>query len=81
MATNEFTPTADSNRFAFDFLNDELDTLLALSTVLMNHIEDQQEKEDVGITAWRLSQVLSERLSSVEFTNNMRLLLLGRDTA
>ncbi|MBK1685189.1 hypothetical protein [Rhodoferax fermentans] len=76
MSTNEFTPTADSNLFAFGFLEDELETLLALSITLMNRLEDQGEDGDV--TSWRLSQVLNERLSSVTFTNNMRVLMLGK---
>ena len=77
MATNEFTPTTDSNRFAFGFLADELETLLALSIILMNRLEDQREQDSGDITTWRLSQVLNERLSDATFTNNMRKLLLG----
>lgn len=77
MATNEFTPTTDSNRFAFGVLEDELETLLALSIILMNRLEDQQEQENSDITSWRLSEVLNERLSKTEFSNNMRQLLLG----
>lgn len=80
MATNEFTPTTDSNHFAFGFLGDELETLLALAIALERQLEptDPDHPEDEHpTTAWRLSQVLNERLSSMTFTNNMRQLLLG----
>lgn len=77
MATNKFTPTVDGNRFALGFLEDELETLLALSIVLMNRLEDQQKNEDADITAWRLSQVLNEKLSRTTFSDNMRHLLIG----
>ncbi len=76
--------TTDQAKFAFDFLQDELETLLALSITLMNQLEpdDPQNHEDYEhITAWRLSQVLNDRLSSVAFTNNMRTLLLGSTDA
>jgi hypothetical protein len=77
MARNEFTPTADSNCFAFDILKDELETLLALSITLMNRLEDSQQSDNPDTTSWRLSRVLNERLTNVSFTNNMRQLLLG----
>lgn len=83
MATNEFTPTTDSNRFAFKFLEDELETLLALSLTLTNYLEPEDPSNmDDGFNpvAWRLSQVLNERLSSVAFSNNMKTLLLGEPT-
>jgi hypothetical protein len=75
MAIQEFVPTVTQNRFAFDFLHDELDTLLALSITLMNRLEDQSEDGDT--TSWRLAQVLNDRLASTAFTNNMRTLLTG----
>lgn len=80
MATNEFTPTTDSNSFAFKFLQEELEMLLALSFALTNYLEpdDPSNPEDgFNSTPWRLSQVLEDRLSSVEFSNNMKILLLG----
>jgi len=81
MATTEFTPTADTNRFAFGFLENELETLLALSITLMNRLEDSQQSDNPDITTWRLSQVLNERLSSVSFSDKMRQLLLGNEAA
>lgn len=80
MAEQEFTPTAGQNRLAFDFLEDELETLLALSITLKNQLEpdDPQNHDDCEhTTAWRLSQVLNDRLASTEFSNNMRMLMLG----
>lgn len=80
MATNEFTPTADSNRFAFGFLEDELETLLCLSIALKNQLEPNDPNnpgDEFDPTSWRLAQVLNERLSNVGFTNSMRQLFLG----
>ena len=80
MAEQQFTPTAAMNKFAFEFLDDELETLLALSITLMNRLEPNDPKNPSDrddITSWRLSQVLNDRLATVEFSNNMRMLLLG----
>lgn len=80
MATNEFTPTADSNRFAFGFLKDELETLLCLSIALENQLEPSDIDNpdgDFNPIPWRLAQVLHKRLTSVEFTNSMSHLFLG----
>lgn len=81
MAEQQFTPNAKTNQFAFEFLKDELETLLALSITLMNRLEpgdprNPSDKDDT--TSWRLSQVLNDRLATVEFSNNMRMLMLGR---
>lgn len=80
LTTKEFTPNTGSLRFAFDFLEDELETLLALSITLMNRLEPGDPKnpsDSDDITSWRLSQVLNDRLAKVEFSNNMRMLMLG----
>jgi len=84
MATQQFTPTADNNRFAFGFLEDELETLLCLSIALKNQLQpnDPDNRDDeFDPTPWRLAEVLSERLTNVAFTNNMRQLLLGNTEA
>lgn len=80
MAEQQFTPNAKTNKFAFEFLEDELETLLALSITLMNRLEPEDPKnpgDHHDTTSWRLSQVLNDRLAKVEFSNNMRMLMLG----
>lgn len=71
--------TASELEFALKFLDDELETLLALSMVLMNQLEDTRDAETGnGVTAWRLAQVLNDRLASVEFSRNFRHILLSK---
>jgi hypothetical protein len=77
MATNEFTPTAQNNSFAFGLLEDELETLLCLSIALVDQLTPNDPNGEFDATPWRLAQVLNERLGGAAFTNNMRAYLLG----
>jgi len=80
MAKREFTPDAERVRLAFNYLQSELETLLALSITLTNELtpDDPDNHDDYEhTTAWRLSQVLNDKLSSTKFSKNMRLLMLG----
>ena len=66
--------------FAFKYLEDEHETLLALAIVLMNRLapQDPTEPEDCAdITSWRLAQVLHERITNTEFLKHMHDLMLG----
>ncbi len=84
MATHEFTPTADSNRFALGFLEDELEKLLCLSIALKNQLEPDDRNnrgDEFDPIPLRLAQILNERLSCVRFTESMRQLLLGNEAA
>ena len=70
-------------KFAFDLMNDELEALLAWAIVLMNRLEPQNPDEPAhgeDVTSWRVAQVLNERLGSLGFTDNMRLLMFGPST-
>jgi hypothetical protein len=80
MAIQEFVPTAESNRFAYGFIEEELETLLCLSIALKRELEPNDPNnpgDEFNATPWRLAQVLNERLSSTAFTSNMRTLLTG----
>ncbi len=78
--TTEFAPTKANNLRAIKLLEDELETLDALSMVLMNRLEDEQETDLSAITSWRLSQVMNERLSNLKFLREMRFLLVGNES-
>lgn len=80
MATQEFTPTADSNRFAFGFLEDELETLLCMSIALEHSLEPNdpdKRDDDFNPIPWRLAQALHSRLTNRGFSDSMRQLFLG----
>lgn len=67
--------------FAFKLLEDEFETLFALSTVLSNQLELEGSKcPDCAFdpVAWRLSQVLVGRLERSSFLAGVRELMLGR---
>ena len=77
MAESTYTPTEGRVAHAYKYLCDELETMLALSIVLVNQLEPVDPESGEGVTAWRLAQVLNERLEGVDFLANMRMLLLG----
>lgn len=63
---------------AMSILNEELEKILSVAICLLNRLEpkdlhDIRDNEDV--IAWRLAQVLEERLSSGEFEDSLRQLL------
>lgn len=82
-AAKRATRTQSELEFAFRFLEDEHETLLALAIVLQNHLEpvDPAKLEDCDIVAWRMSQVLHERITNTQFLKNMRELMLGDPAA
>lgn len=66
--------------FAFRYLEDEHETLLALAIALRHQLEpnDPDNTDDCDhITAWRLSQVLNRRLEETQFLKDMRRLITG----
>lgn len=66
--------------FALSCLNEEFEKLLSLASCLRQQVEpaDQQQPEDgVDVVAWRLAQMLEERLESTDFSAAMRSLVLG----
>jgi len=84
-AENQSESTTGTTRFnlefAFKLLEDEFETLFALSTALT----DQLEREDSNSpdcafdhVAWRLSQILVGRLERTSFLAGVRELMLGR---
>jgi hypothetical protein len=80
MANREFAPGAASLGFAFRYLEEEHETLLALAIVLMNRLapHDPSTPEDCAdVISWRLAQVLHERITNTEFLKNMHGLMLG----
>lgn len=83
MAKTEFTPSAGQLKFAFEYLHEEMETLAALSIALVNQLAPSDPDNDDDCenpTAWRLSQVLSDRLTCTHFSNDMRKVLLGGNT-
>lgn len=81
---NQLENTTGTTRFnlefAFKLLEDEFETLFALSTALRNQLErldSECPKDDRDPVAMRLSQVLTEQLEKALFLDNMRELLLG----
>ncbi|CAN0451100.1 unnamed protein product, partial [Phaeothamnion confervicola] len=53
-----FTPDASSLKFAFEYLEDEHETLLALASTLMNRLEPRDPvnpEDDADIISWRLA--------------------------
>jgi hypothetical protein len=66
--------------FAFSYLEEEHETLLALAMALLRQVEpvDPDAPNDaVDTTAWRLAQVLEQRLGSTVFVADMRKLIFG----
>lgn len=63
---------------AMSLMEEEHEKLLCIALSLANKLEPKNPKDiqdDEDVIAWRLAQVLEERLSSVEFLNDMRGLL------
>ena len=80
MADRIVTQGAANMEFAFRYLEDEHETLLALAIILMNRLapHDPAAPEDCAdVTSWRLAQVLHERITNTEFLNHMHDLMLG----
>lgn len=66
--------------FALSYLEEEHEKLLALAMSLRRHLEPvdpEHPGDDVNLNAWRLAQILEERLEKTEFVNAMRSLVLG----
>jgi hypothetical protein len=64
--------------FVMDLLSEEREKMLAIAISLYNRLEPknlQDIKEHEDQTAWRLAQLLEERLSTTEFENAVRELL------
>lgn len=83
-AEQPFTPDASSLKFAFRYLEDEHETLLALAITLMNRLEPQDPanpEDGADVTSWRLAQVLHERVTNTDFLNHMHKLMLGSGRA
>lgn len=76
-ASNERIPV--SQQLAVEHLEEELDTLLALSITLADRLEPAG-RGDADLTAWRLAQVLRDRLSDQKFTKSMRHWILGESS-
>lgn len=80
MAEKAFTPTPGNLSVAYSYFHEEIETMLCLAICLQNHLEpkdpDNPEASE-DIIAWRLSQVLHERLTNRRFSEDMRELLLG----
>lgn len=63
---------------AMSILNEELEKMLSVALCLMNRLEPKDLhdiRDDEDVIAWRLAQVLEERLSSSEFEDSLRKLL------
>lgn len=68
---------------AFDFVENERDTLLALAMVLRERLEPDDPKdpgEYDDLNAWRLAKLMEERLTDTGFTDKLRFFLLGPQT-
>lgn len=82
----EQAPTLRSGSWnlAFEYLEDEHETLLALATTLVNRLQPQDPADPddcADKTSWRLAQLLNERVESTEILNTMRALMLGNAQA
>lgn len=65
---------------ALDFVEEERDRLLALAMVLRQRLEPVDPKdpgENDDLNAWRLAQLLEERLTDTGFTDTLRKFVLG----
>lgn len=63
---------------AMSILNEELEKMLSVAICLVNRLEPENLRDirdDEDVIAWRLAQVLEERLSSNEFEDSLRQLL------
>lgn len=79
MAEKAFTPTPGNLSVAYSYLHDEIETMLCLAICLENQLEPKDPanpKASENINAWRLSQVLHERLTNRRFTGDIRELML-----
>lgn len=66
--------------FALKFLGEEHEKLYCLAYAILQRVEPvvpDNPAEDDDITAWRLAQILVERLEKTEFTDAIRSLVLG----
>ncbi len=78
-ASNESAPFM--LQYAMDYMDEELDKLLALSHVLVRELEPKDPKNPTdsdNLTAWRTAEILCERLNEVEFSNTMREMVLSK---
>lgn len=60
--------------YVMAYVNEERETILALSMALRKWLEPddpQDPKDSDDLTAWRLAQILEDRLSSTEFEENI----------
>ena len=70
--------TKFKNKAAFEYLNNEISRLAALASALEYWTEPKDTSDPNSCqnpTAWRLAQVLSERLEDQEFIKTMGWLL------
>lgn len=73
-----------SLELAIDYVADEHEKLLALAMTLRQRLEPANPKDPTGgddLTAWRLAELLEERLTSTDFTNTLRVFVLGEKAA
>lgn len=72
--------TQGSLDVALEYVEDEHEKLLALAIALRHLLEPadpHNPAENDDLTAWRLAQLIEERLSSTTFTNTLRAFVLG----
>ena len=77
-----FVPSKFNLKFAFRMMSEEQDRCAALAHSLVvqlqpNDAENPTDHDD--LTAWRLAEVLHEKLSSSEVSESVRKLLLGEE--
>lgn len=69
-------------KLALEMQSEELEKLLALSIGLVNHLEPRDPSDPdqhENLTAWRMAQVLNERLSSTVLQEGIYQMLLGKN--
>ena len=74
--------TVESLQLALSYVNDEMGKLYALAFALECALEPknpEDPQDDENINAWRLATVMTDRLGSTKFRDNMRMMLLSQD--
>lgn len=80
LSQDQANVSQDSLELALDFVEDERDRLLALAMTLRQRLEPVDPKDPTDsddLNAWRLAQLLEERLTSVRFTDTLRTFVMG----
>ncbi len=80
LSQDQANVSQDSLELALDFVEGERDRLLALAMVLRQRLEPVDPKDPTDsddLNAWRLAQLLEERLTSVRFTDTLRTFVMG----